>query len=225
MFRSMASKVAWVGRTASMVFGLALVLALILGVVTMAAAAVPGDPFKLGQYNRVDGLTVLASTLAGPVLRVDNEGSGPALDLRVGDPRTDPFNKTVAPMKVDSPARVDFLNADRLDGKSASRIGVNGLRVARDQSDADDSSPVKRATAVCPNARDRLVVVGTGYRIKGAPNGNVVMTVVDTFAPRGEPKHPNGVLAVAKEAEPYDGNWSVEAEAICATDGTPLQVP
>jgi hypothetical protein len=31
MLKSMASKVAWVGRTASMVFGLALVLALILG--------------------------------------------------------------------------------------------------------------------------------------------------------------------------------------------------
>ncbi len=211
-----------------MVFGLALVLALILGVVTMAAAAVPGDPFKLGQYNRVDGLTVLASTLAGPVLRVDNDGSGPALDLRVGDPRTtDPFKKTVAPMKVDSPARVDLLNADRLDGKSASRIGVNGLRVARDESDADDSSPIKRATAYCPNARDNLVVVGTGYKLKGAPyqNGSVVVTQVGTIAPRDEPNHPIAVTVRAVEAEPVDGNWSVEAEAICATDGTPIQVP
>jgi hypothetical protein len=48
MLRTTASKVAWVGRTASMVFGLALVLALVLGVATMALAAVPGDPFKLG---------------------------------------------------------------------------------------------------------------------------------------------------------------------------------
>ena len=36
MIRSAASKVAWVGRTASMVFGLALVLALVLGVASMA---------------------------------------------------------------------------------------------------------------------------------------------------------------------------------------------
>lgn len=215
----------WLTKGAALFGGAVVTLALVLGVGTMALAAVPGDPFKLGQYNRVDGLTVLASTLAGPVLRVDNDGSGPALDLRVGDPRTDPFKKTVAPMKVDSPARVDLLNADRLDGKSASRIGVNGLRVARDESDADDSSPSKRATALCPNARDNLVVVGTGYRIKGAQNGSVVMTVVDTLAPRGEPNHPYGVLAVAREAEPYDGNWSVEAEAICATDGTPIQLP
>jgi hypothetical protein len=37
--RSMASKVAWVGRTASMVFGLALVLALIFGVTSVALSA------------------------------------------------------------------------------------------------------------------------------------------------------------------------------------------
>jgi hypothetical protein len=221
MFRSMASKVAWVGRTASMVFGLALVLALILGVGTMAAAAVPGDPFKLGQSNRVDELTVLASTLAGPVLRVDNDGSGPALDLRVGDPRTDPFDKTVAPMKVDSQAKVDDLNADRLDGKTASKIGVNSLRVGRDQSDAD-SSPSKRAIARCPNGRDGdLVVVGTGYRIKGAPNGSVMMVQLDTFAPRDDPNRPFQVVARAVETEPVAANWSVEAEAICVKGGTP----
>jgi hypothetical protein len=44
MLRTVASKVAWVGRTASMVFGLALVLALVLGIATMALAAVPGAP-------------------------------------------------------------------------------------------------------------------------------------------------------------------------------------
>jgi hypothetical protein len=130
-------------------------------------------------------------------------------------------------MKVDSAARVDLLNADRLDGKSASRIGVNGLRVARDESDADDSPPFKRATAYCPNARDNLVVVGTGYKLKGAPyqNGSVVVTQVGTIAPRDEPNHPIAVTVRAVEAEPVDGNWSVEAEAICATDGTPIQLP
>jgi len=45
--RSMASKVAWVGRTASMVFGLALVVALILGVASAALSATGGN-FILG---------------------------------------------------------------------------------------------------------------------------------------------------------------------------------
>ncbi len=38
MLRKVASKVAWVGRTASMVFGLALLLALVFGVASMALA-------------------------------------------------------------------------------------------------------------------------------------------------------------------------------------------
>jgi hypothetical protein len=48
MFRSATSKVVWVGKTASIAFGLALVVALVLGVTTVALAAVPGDPFRLG---------------------------------------------------------------------------------------------------------------------------------------------------------------------------------
>jgi hypothetical protein len=39
MLRSVAAKVAWVGRTAAMVFGLALVLALLFGLASMALAA------------------------------------------------------------------------------------------------------------------------------------------------------------------------------------------
>ena len=39
MVRNALSKVAWVGRTASMVFGLALVLALVFGVAAMAFGA------------------------------------------------------------------------------------------------------------------------------------------------------------------------------------------
>jgi hypothetical protein len=39
MLRTAASKIAWVGRTASMVIGLALVMALVFGVATMALGA------------------------------------------------------------------------------------------------------------------------------------------------------------------------------------------
>jgi hypothetical protein len=38
MIRTAAKKVAWVGRTAAMVFGLALVLAVMLGLATAALA-------------------------------------------------------------------------------------------------------------------------------------------------------------------------------------------
>ncbi len=47
MIKTVASKVAWVGRTASMVFGLALVF----GVATMALGA-NGQTFILGKLNK-----------------------------------------------------------------------------------------------------------------------------------------------------------------------------
>lgn len=112
MLRSVASKVAWVGRTASMVFGLALVLALVFGVAAMALAAVPGDPFKLGQVNRIDdALTTLIGSRSGAMMAIDNDSTATnarALDLRVEPGRM--------PMAVNSATKVTNLNADKLDG-------------------------------------------------------------------------------------------------------------
>ena len=65
MFRSMASKVAWVGRTASMVFGLALVLALMVGVASTAFGA-NGDFFKVGRSNLASAVSTLTKSGAGP---------------------------------------------------------------------------------------------------------------------------------------------------------------
>ena len=65
----------------------ALILALALGVATMALAAVPGDPFRLGQVNRInDALTTLIGGRSGPMLVVDNDSTAAnarALGLRV----------------------------------------------------------------------------------------------------------------------------------------------
>jgi hypothetical protein len=62
MLRTAASKVAWVGRTASMVFGLALVLALVFGVASMALGA-NGKPFILGKAaNTATKVTGLIGT-------------------------------------------------------------------------------------------------------------------------------------------------------------------
>ena len=58
MIRTVASKVAWVGRTASMVFGLALVLALLFGVASMAFAR-DGQSFLLGARNVASSVSTL----------------------------------------------------------------------------------------------------------------------------------------------------------------------
>ena len=66
------------------------------------------------------------------------------------------------PLAVNSGAKVGKLNADKLDSKVATQIGVNGLRIISDVS-ASNSDSFKEATATCPAGK----VVGTGYDISG----------------------------------------------------------
>jgi hypothetical protein len=97
MLRKAASKVAWVGRTASTVFGLALVLALVVGAASAAFGA-NGDFFKVGKSNLASAVSVL-----------DKSGAGPALRLLVD---------SGAPLAVNSSVKVANLNADEVDGRS-----------------------------------------------------------------------------------------------------------
>ena len=139
MAKSALGKVAWVGKTASMVFGLALILALLFGAATMALAAVPGDPFRLGQTNGIDTMSTLVGNVAGTMLRVDNTSTGvgaTALELRVeaGKP----------PMKVNSATKVAQFNADKVDGKHATAFYAAGSKVA-DSSHADTADSAATA--------------------------------------------------------------------------------
>ncbi len=161
MLRTAASKVAWVGRTASMVFGLALVLALLLGIATMALAAVPGDPFKLGQMNRIDdAVTTLIGSHSGPMMVVDNDSEAPAaraLDLRVEPGR--------APMRVNSDSRVTNLNADKLDGLDSTDFQSTYARTVVVAKSGGDFTSVQAALDSITDASDSkhyLVWVGPG---------------------------------------------------------------
>lgn len=102
----------WMARGTATMVGFAVMLAVVLGVGTTALAAASGDPFKLGRTNTIDKITKLVGDTTTPMLRVENGGEGQALDLRVeaGQP----------PMTVDSTERVNDLNADEVDGQSAS---------------------------------------------------------------------------------------------------------
>jgi len=110
MLRIAAKKVAWVGRTASMVLGLALVLALLFGVASMALGATGGN-FLLGKANGAGAISKLTANMANPALQLVNtstNAAATALNLKVasGNP----------PMKVNSAARVANLNSDKVDG-------------------------------------------------------------------------------------------------------------
>ena len=118
MFRSVTAKAAWVGRTASMVFGLALVMALVIGAASTAWSATGGN-FILGKGNAADAITRLAGAAGvdGPMLQLVNNNADPndtALDLRV--------QAGEAPMRVNSDTKVANLNADMVDGQDASQL-------------------------------------------------------------------------------------------------------
>lgn len=124
MLNKIASKAMRIARGTALAMGAAVMLALVLGVATTALAGTGfGATFNLGQLNGVNAVSRLVGGVSGPMLLVDNNGSGPALDLRVGPSNTAPAAKTVAPMKVDSQARVTNLNADEIDGLDSTQIG------------------------------------------------------------------------------------------------------
>src|SRR5829696_5585621 len=100
---------------------LAVTVALVLTTGTAALAGTGGGAaFNLGKINTVNALSTLVGSTASSMLKVDNDGTGTALDLQVGSSGTPPDQKTAPPMKVDSQAKITNLNADELDGQDAS---------------------------------------------------------------------------------------------------------
>jgi hypothetical protein len=96
-----------------MVFGLALVLALMFGVASMALGATGGN-FILGKANSAGALSKLTANIANPALSLINTSTGAgasALNLQVAP--------TKPPLKVNSSQKVANLNADKVDGHDA----------------------------------------------------------------------------------------------------------
>ena len=147
MIRSAASKVMCVGRATVFLVGLAVILAVVFGIASTAAAK-NGDFLKLGTARNV---ATLPTTLVGRIadatksaLVVKNTRGGPALELHnsSGDALVDAER---VPMTVDTQGRVENLNADFLDNKSSEEFaeGVNGK--ALDASHADEADTATNA--------------------------------------------------------------------------------
>ncbi len=129
MIRSAVSKVMWVGRATVFLVGLAVILALVFGVASMALGA-NGDFFKVGRTN-----------IASAVSTLDKSGAGPALRLLVD---------SGAPLAVNSTTKVASLNADRVDNREASSFanGLGGVATNADKLDNLDSAAFQTANAV-----------------------------------------------------------------------------
>jgi hypothetical protein len=115
---------AWrMGRATALALGVAVMLALLVGVASSAFGA-NGDFWKLGSGNAATQITKLGGALGvnGPMVRLTNNNADTddtALELLV--------QPGESPMHVNSATRVDSLNADQVDGKSASEFVANSI--------------------------------------------------------------------------------------------------
>jgi hypothetical protein len=115
MLGNTVKKVTWMAKATTTVVGLAIMLALVLGVATTALAGTGiGARFDLGKTNTVNAVSKLVGSVVGPSLQIDNNSAdfgATALRLEVEPGRP--------PMTVSSEAKVVNLNADRLDDQEA----------------------------------------------------------------------------------------------------------
>ncbi len=146
MIRSAVSKVMWVGRATVFLVGLAVILALVFGVVSRATAHDGfAGLFHLGHNNPVSALSTLTKS-----------GSGPALSLKVG---------SGAPLAVNSSAKVAKLNSDRLDGKDSTALGVttktSHQRTGQCDAPESDNECAKVTVRVPPGKQYRVSVISS----------------------------------------------------------------
>jgi hypothetical protein len=124
-----------------MVFGLALVLALILGVASAALSATGGN-FILGKANDSTTTSRLTATIAGPALTLINQSTdtaATALNISVASGK--------APLRVNAAAgTATNLSADELDGRDSSGFYAQGSKVA-DSSHADRADSAASASS------------------------------------------------------------------------------
>ena len=135
-----------------MVSGLALVLALILGVASVALSATGGN-FILGKANEATTTSRLTATIAGPALTLVNQSTdaaATALNINVASGK--------APLRVNAAAgTATYLSADELDGRDSSDFYAQGTTVA-------DSAHANRAdSAASASSAQRTAV----RRIRG----------------------------------------------------------
>jgi hypothetical protein len=127
-------------------------------------------------------MSTLIGSTSGTLLRINNNGSGPALDLRV--------ESGEAPMNVNSTTRVNALNADQVDGKSESafiskdkiytvqrtKLGPGGGADVELSADCDSGDVVLGGGGSAVFSADLLRVSdeigGDGWRVIAQDNGN-----------------------------------------------------
>ena len=125
------------GRGTATAMGLAVLLALTVGMASTAFAGTGvGARFDLGKTNAVNVVTSLVGSVAGSSLKIDNNSTGTGatalrLEVEPGKP----------PMSVNSTTEVQGLNVDSLDG-------FNSSAFLQESTDRDDFFSGKTYTKI-----------------------------------------------------------------------------
>lgn len=156
MIRSAASKVMWVGRATVFLVGLAVILALVVGVASTAFGA-NGNPFLLGKNNVATAVSTLVKRGAGPALKLQ-VGSGP-------------------PLAVNSSKKVANLNADRLDSLDSPSFAGSGNSVYTGGTTFCSSNQVS-TIPISVTRRSRLYASAHGDVVaNGNANASTIMNI------------------------------------------------
>ncbi len=154
MSKTAFSKVMWVGRATVFLVGLAVILALVVGLASAALAGTGvGAPFHLGKTNTVNATSNLQGAVDNnPMLRITNKGAGTALGLLV------PSNKP--PLFVNSSTKVNNLNADLLDGNDSSAFLPNKTYAKNTTSQGQEIVTGRRFLATYCDSGDKIISGG-----------------------------------------------------------------
>jgi hypothetical protein len=152
--KKVVARILWMARGTATMVGLAVMLALTVGLASTALAGTGvGAPFHLGKINTVDAVSTLVGEVSGPTLSVENDASNraaTALNLRMDNPN-------LAPMRTNATGTVVNFNADAVDGRDASSFaeGTDGKANDADKLDGLDSSSYLKTFGKAADA-DRL---------------------------------------------------------------------
>lgn len=147
---SIFGKVVWLGRATVFLVGLAVILAAVFTVSSMAFAA-NGQPLILGKKNVATAVTTFVKKGPGPAIR---------FLARPGQP----------PMAVNTAVRVNKLNADRVDGKNSTDFLDGRVTTVQNQTGLISSPPNGGGANIsveCP-AGHKAIGGGAGWFQQGS---------------------------------------------------------
>ena len=174
MIGSALRKLLWMARATSTVVGLAIMLALVVGVATAGLGATGGN-FILGKANSAGAVSKLTASIANPALQLVNQSTASgatALGLNVASGKP--------PLRVNAAAgKATNLNADKLDGVDAVQLAGTGDSAYRGGSSVCGPGGVFTDTLPVSVGKQSLLfaTARAGVQANGNANSSILMNV------------------------------------------------